>query len=185
MAAALIQTVAQLTYKSDNDKYKSYRARAEEIDSRARALRELLTSAINADADLFEKVMEHQRAARKAPAGSEEQKRHIKGKLDALKPATDLPLAVAGHCLELAALALELLDKGYQLAKGDTRTAAALALAGAEGALAAVDLNLKTYQKTLDDDWSREKRRKTAELWDEAQKIRSRLPALLSPETQS
>jgi formiminotetrahydrofolate cyclodeaminase len=77
------------------------------------------------------------------------------------KTATKLPLRVASDCLEISEFGLELYQKGFQSARGDSGVAAACSLACAQGALFVVQLNLKGF---TNEDWAKECRKNTAGL---------------------
>jgi hypothetical protein len=61
---------------------------------------------------------------------------------EALKRATDLPMAVAVDCLALAEMGIELYDQGFKNARGEASAAALGAVAGGEAALHAARLNV-------------------------------------------
>lgn len=57
--------------------------------------------------------------------------------------AIDVPVSIAGDCVELGAMAIELYETGFRNARGESAAAALSALAAAEAALYAARLNLK------------------------------------------
>lgn len=170
VAAGLIGTVAQIIGRNDKDR--EFHARASEIAETSASIGERLARSITEDARIFQRVIEARRA-RDAADGSEKDDLAEQA-LEALRPAIQLPLEVAAKSLELAGLAKELFDHGLQSASSDARTAIAVALAGAESSLAAVALNLESFEAG---DWASEKREISARMWRELIELRDSLPA--------
>lgn len=174
IAAALVETVAQLT--CSKPKYAEVHPRMRQIQSRARHLRTLLTNAINDDAHAFDRVITARRARDEASTDLQET---LEGKVqEALVPATDVLLRVAEASREVSSLGVELFKSGFKSARGDSRTAVALAVASVEGSLCAVELNLR--RRTADDEWKTQKRNAAKQLWSSAVDVRSKLPQLFS-----
>jgi formiminotetrahydrofolate cyclodeaminase len=172
MSAGLIGMVAQIIGRNEKDAH--LHERAAEIAEGAAKAGEQLARSITADAEIFQRVIKARRAR---DAADEAEKEALAAQaVEALRPAIELPMAVAEACLELARSAKELFDHGMQSASSDARTAVSLALAGAESALAAVALNLEPFEA---DAWAVGKREDAARLWGELLAIRDALPALL------
>ncbi|HEX6037902.1 cyclodeaminase/cyclohydrolase family protein [Longimicrobium sp.] len=170
VAAGLIGMVAQITCR--NEEEPGFRDRATEIAGQAATIGERLTRSIAEDARIFQRVIEARRAR---DAADESEKEALAAKaVEALRPAIELPLEVAEASLALAVLAKELFDHGMRSASSDARTAASLALAGAESSLAAVTLNLEPFES---DAWAVRKREESARIWRQLLALRDSLPA--------
>jgi len=102
-------------------------------------VREELKSAIDADAESYNSVMSAYRKARASAAAD--------GIVDsALKHATEVPMGVAERAREVASIVERLRPITNPSMKSDLTTAAALAEAAIEGALANVDINLESLK---------------------------------------
>ena len=100
---------------------------------------ETLSADIDRDAAAYDAVMQ----AMRLPRETEEQKTTRTAViLSALKGAADVPLEVAEESLAAAEMALLALEKGAPHTASDAGVAMALALAGAEGAVLNVAINL-------------------------------------------
>jgi formiminotetrahydrofolate cyclodeaminase len=114
IAGSLLQAVARYSLKSD--------ARAEGLLSEARERSERLRKAVDEDAAAFQDFWRSRTS-------------------EALTKATEIPLAIARDCAALAAMGLELHEKGFKNARGESAAAAWGALAAAETALYVARLN--------------------------------------------
>ncbi len=65
--------------------------------------------------------------------------------LAALMPATEMPIQIAEHCLQLAEYALRVFDHGFVSARGDSGVAINSALGAVTGCLSIVELNLQSF----------------------------------------
>ena len=137
MAAGLTTMVASM---SRNKKaYAPYERELSEAISRLSQLREELKAAIDADAESYNSVMASYKKARESAAGD--------GLVDAaLKQATSVPLGVAERSREILGIAEALQPITNPNMKSDLNTAAALARAAIEGALANVEINLESLK---------------------------------------
>ena len=107
--------------------------------ARLAVLREELKAAVDADAESYNRVMIAYKAARAAADGD--------AIIDAaLKEATRVPFGVAERAREVGRLAEKLGPLTNPNMKSDLTTAAALARAAAEGALANVEINLSSMK---------------------------------------
>jgi glutamate formiminotransferase len=137
MAAGLASMVA--TMSRGKKAYARYEEQLSDAISRLSRIREELKTAIDADAESFLSVMA---AHKKAKEGSLSD-----GLVDhALQQATDVPLTVAERTREALAIILALGPITSPNKKSDLVTAAALARAGIEGALANAEINLESVQ---------------------------------------
>jgi glutamate formiminotransferase / formiminotetrahydrofolate cyclodeaminase len=152
MAAGLASMVAALS--RGKKAYAQHESKLSEAISRLSQLREELKSAIDADADSFNSVMAAYKKAKDSATGD--------GLVDsALKQATSVPLGVAEGAAELLQIIDSLRPITSPNMKSDLVTAAALARAAIEGALANVEINLESLQ---DKDFVTQTRRRTAAL---------------------
>jgi formiminotetrahydrofolate cyclodeaminase len=115
LAGSLIQAVAKYSLKSD--------ARAEGLLNEARERSERLRKAVDEDAAAFQEFWRSRTS-------------------EALARATEIPIAIARDCAGLAAMGLELHEKGFKNARGESAAAALAALAAGEAALYVARLNL-------------------------------------------
>jgi len=138
MAAGLAVMVASMS--REKKAYAQYERQLSEAISRLGQIREELKTAIDADAEAFNSVM----AAYKKAKGSSD------GELvsAALKQATNVPLGVAERAREVVGIVDSLRPITNPNMKSDLVTAAALAKAAIEGALANVEINLESLKDT-------------------------------------
>jgi glutamate formiminotransferase/formiminotetrahydrofolate cyclodeaminase len=125
MGAALVAMVARLTI--GKKKYASVETQMESILDEAESLRSDLSSAVQADAAAFEKVM----AAYKIPKDDPNRPAAIQG---ATLEAAQVPLQVASQAARVFELALQTAQRGNTNAITDAATGAALARAALSGA---------------------------------------------------
>jgi len=137
MAAALATMVASMSRGK-----KAYLQHERELSAaiaRLSQLREELKAAIDADAESFNVVMKAYKQAKESTDGD--------GIIDAaLKQATSVPLSVAEKAREVAGIAEKLSPITNPNMKSDLTTAAALAQAAIQGALANVEINLESLK---------------------------------------
>ncbi|MFI3138468.1 MAG: cyclodeaminase/cyclohydrolase family protein [Methylococcaceae bacterium] len=141
-AAALISMVCNLTI--GKPKYAEVDADMQALLQQSEALRERLTGMIKADADVFDDVM----AAYGLPKETESEKTSRSAAIqDALKAATEVPLACAKACAETIRLSQIAAEKGNVNVISDAGVAA---MAGF-GALKSAALNVYINTGTLKD----------------------------------
>ncbi len=137
MAAGLATMVASMS--RGKKAYAQFERELSEAISRLSQLREELKASIDADAESYNLVMAAYKKSKEA-AGAD-------GLIDtALKQATSVPLSVAERSREVLGIAEQLLPITNPKMKSDLVTAAALARAAMEGALANVEINLEFLQ---------------------------------------
>ena len=138
MAAALGQMVAGLSRKK-----KSQAAQVDQLSIELDDLRKTadeLAQAIDLDAASYDAVM----AAFKMPQGSAEETNQREAAIQfATKKAAEVPLMVAGKGAELKEKLLQLEKIAAASMKSDLQVARLMAVAGAHGALANVEINLE------------------------------------------
>src|SRR5213083_2602440 len=152
MAAGLATMVASMS--RGKKAYVQYEPELSDAIARLSQLREELKTAIDADANSYNAVMNAYKAAKSSAEGD--------GLIDAaLKQATSVPLSVAERAKEVAEIADKLKPITNPNMKSDLTTASALARAAIEGALANVDINLESLK---DQGFVSEMRRKAGAL---------------------
>ena len=137
MAAGLAAMVASMS--RGKKAYAQYECQLSEAISRLSQLREDLKASIDADAESYQSVMAAYKKAKDSAAAD--------GIVDAaLKQATSVPLSVAEQAREVLQIAESLRPITNPNMKSDLVTAAALARAAIEGALANVEINLESLK---------------------------------------
>ena len=150
MAAGLATMVASMS--RGKKAYAQYEHELSEAISRLSLLREELKAAVDADAESYSSVMSAYKKAKESADAD--------GIVDsALKQATRVPLNVAERAREVLSIVETLRPITNPNMKSDLTTAAALARAATEGALANVEINLESLK---DPEFIAQVRRKTA-----------------------
>jgi formiminotetrahydrofolate cyclodeaminase len=124
LAGSLIQAAARYAIKAaGRGGGSAFLARAEAILEEARERSRRLSRAVDEDAAAFE--------------------RYWRDRTDeALQPAIDVPLGIAGECAALGWLGLELYDRGARSARGEAGTSLLTAVASGEAAVSIARFNL-------------------------------------------
>ncbi len=133
MGAALISMVANLTV--GKKKYEDVDAEMQEFLEQSEALRTRLTGMIQADVEVFDKVMAAYGMARETEVDKEQRSRAIQA---ALREATDVPLACAQLCADVIELCRPVAEKGNLNVISD----AGVAVLAAHAALRSAALNV-------------------------------------------
>src|SRR5437762_8328394 len=137
MAAGLATMVASMS--RGKKAYVQHERELSDGIARLSQLREELKAAIDADAASYDAVMKAYKAAKQSADAD--------GLIDvALKQATSVPLGVAERAREVANITENLKPMTNPNMKSDLITAAALARAAIEGALANVEINLESLK---------------------------------------
>ena len=137
MAAGLATMVASMS--RGKKAYAQFERPLSETISRLSQLREELKASIDADAESYNSVMAAYKKSRETAAAD--------GLIEAaLKQATSIPLNVAERAREVLAISQTLVPITNPNMKSDLTTAAALARAAIEGALANVEINLESLK---------------------------------------
>jgi glutamate formiminotransferase len=137
MAAALANMVASMS--RGKKAYVQYEPQLSQAVSRLAQLREELKASIDADAEAFQAVMAAYKTSKEGADGA--------GLIDsALKQATGIPLQVAERAREVLGIAESLRPITSPNMSSDLTTAAALARASVEGALANVQINVESLK---------------------------------------
>jgi formiminotetrahydrofolate cyclodeaminase len=133
MGAALVSMVANFTIGKKG--YESVNAEMETVLARAEQYRQRFVELIQADVDVFNQVM----AAYGLPKDTDAAREHRSEAIQqALKAATDVPLACATLCIEVIELSRQVAEKGNTNVISD----AGVAVLAAEAALGSAALNI-------------------------------------------
>ena len=141
LAAALAAMVARLTL--GRERYAEYEVEMKMILDQAERLRHQLLALVDADTVAYQDLM----AAYGLPKRNEEAIEHRRSAIqEALRHATDIPLATAEASLQVLNLAVQACEHGNKHAVGDAVVAALLAHAAILGAIHDVRINLQGLQ---------------------------------------
>lgn len=172
MAGALVAMVGTLTQsktKPEGDEFDGM----EVLIEQGHAIAQTLSEAVDRDSQAFDAVM----AAYKLPKTTDEEKaKRSQAIQDATKGAAEVPLEVAHECLAAAELALVALERGNANCASDAGVAGILALAGLEGAILNVAINLGGIK---DAEWANEKRAECEKLLERRRELRESFQTLL------
>ena len=146
LSAKLIHTVISLTNDPKRrNRYKNC------IDDLLKADAEIqnriyprLERLFHEDSAQFDKVI-NLRRLNETETNSLEKKRLSKEALEALIPATEIPLEIAELCEELASFGLLVFDQGFKSARGDSGVALTGAISAVAGCLSIIQLNLLSF----------------------------------------
>jgi glutamate formiminotransferase/formiminotetrahydrofolate cyclodeaminase len=171
MGAALAEMVSALTLSKE--KYAASHEAVRQIAEAAQLARTEFVRLAREDSDAYDGVM----AARRLPKDTDEQKA-VRTRQVALanRHASEVPMRTARAAARLLAALPELAEKGNSNAVSDVGGAALLLDACVEGALLNVGINLSGIE---DPRLVAEMQRETAVLQEEAQRLRSRVVAIV------
>ncbi|MEB3283870.1 MAG: cyclodeaminase/cyclohydrolase family protein [Candidatus Sericytochromatia bacterium] len=141
LAAALGEMVGALTLGKKG--YESHQGEIETLRAEARVLTRRLLAAAEEDAEAYQGVM----AAMGLPKDTDQAKATRREAMQsAFIGATEPPLQAARTCLAVGRLGLRMLIIGNRNASSDAAVATLLAIAGGEGSLLNVAINLSSIQ---------------------------------------
>lgn len=141
LGANLVSMVCRLTIGKQG--YEAHADEASDVLKRSEGLSRSLLERIDLDTEAFNEVM----ATFKLPKADDEQKAARAAAIqDGYKSAIQSPLAIARECVEVLQLATSLLGKSNTNALSDLGVAGQQALAGLEGALMNVKINLPSIK---------------------------------------
>jgi|AntRauTorckE6833_2_1112554.scaffolds.fasta_scaffold04599_6 formiminotetrahydrofolate cyclodeaminase/Zn-dependent peptidase ImmA (M78 family) len=173
IACKMTQTVIKLTLEPKRyNKYKDVQSDFKIIkDEIQNTIEPILKEALQDDAIVFDKVInarvernDEKNLMRRLP---------LEGKALAYqKDATEIPIKIAEECIKLAHYAIEVFDKGFHSARGDSAVAISSALSGASGAVSIIHLNLISYSG---EEWAMSKIQEVNILNDEVIDLQKRL----------
>ena len=152
MGAALISMVANLTV--GKKKYEDVEAEMQGFLEQSETVRTRLTGMIQADVDVFDKVMAAYGMARETEADKEQRSQAIQA---ALKEATDVPLACAQLCADVIELCRPVAEKGNINVISDAGVAVLAAHAALRSAALNVYINIGGIR---DEEFVNDRRRK-------------------------
>ena len=152
MGAALLSMVANLTV--GKKKYEDVEAEMQGFLEQSEALRTRLIGMIQADVDVFDKVMMAYGMARETEADKEQRSQAIQA---ALKEATDVPLACAQLCADVIELCRPVAEKGNLNVISDAGVAVLAAHAALRSAALNVYINIGGIR---DEEFVNDRRRK-------------------------
>jgi formiminotetrahydrofolate cyclodeaminase len=159
LACKLSLTVIKLTKEKED--YIAVEPQMNFIEAQIQnTLEPALFDAFQRDSDEFDKVIAV-RIQRNEEIDPQKRKQLDDQARELLRPATEVPVQICELCHSVCQHALSLFDLGFKSARGDSGTAATLALAGASGALFTCYLNLKEFRSG---NWAKETRRRCDEL---------------------
>jgi formiminotetrahydrofolate cyclodeaminase len=169
LGAALVEMVTALTLS--REKFAEAHPAMRVIAEAASAARAEMLVLAREDALSYEAVV----AARRLPKGTEEEKTaRSRAIAEANRVATEVPMRTARAAVRLLAALPELVEKGNPSAASDAGTAALLLEATTAAALLNVGINLPGVQ---DPAFMAQMNRETADLQEEAQRLRSKVLA--------
>lgn len=172
MAGALVSMVGTLTQGKQMPAADEFDG-MEILIEQGHAIAHTLSEAVDRDSQAFDAVM----AAFKLPKASDEEKAlRSRAIQEATKGAAEVPLEVAHECLAAAELALVALERGNSNCASDAGVAGILAVAGLEGAILNVAINLGSIK---DADWVAAKRADCEQLLLRRRELRLALQTLL------
>ena len=137
MGAALVSMVCNLTI--GKEKYADVEEELKGVLDQAESLRARLTNMIQADVEVFNRVM----ASYRLPKGTDEEKAARSAEIqEALKAATDVPLECAKACAEVIALSRTAAEKGNLNVISDAGVAVMAGYAALKSAALNVNINI-------------------------------------------
>jgi formiminotetrahydrofolate cyclodeaminase len=171
MGASLAEMVSRLTLSKE--KYAASHAAVRPIADAAFSARAEFLRLAREDAEAYDGVV----AARRLPKESDDEKSaRARALAEANRRATEVPMRTARSAARLLAALPELAEKGNPNAASDVGAAALLLEACVEAALLNVGINLSGI---ADASFVADMQRETAELQEEAQRLRDRVVAMV------
>ncbi|MDB5986766.1 MAG: Formiminotetrahydrofolate cyclodeaminase [Nevskia sp.] len=160
LSSQLMRTVIELTNDPKRrTRYASHLPRLLEIKSRIENhIYPALETLLQADSVQFDKVIKLRQACEEE-VDAESKRELATAALQALILATEIPVEIANHSIELAGFATFVFDNGFRSARGDAGVALHAAVSAVAGCVSIVDLNLLSFGS---DQWTTEIRSKLA-----------------------
>ncbi len=128
-----------------------------------------LEELVQKDNDVFAEAMAARMKLQSAKTGRRSLAQLASGRLRA---ATELPIAIADHCLEVARLGMQMFDIGYSAARGDAGAGISAAIAGATTALCVVYQNMTKFRRGR---WASKVLRRCEEIWQRIEALQTQL----------
>jgi formiminotetrahydrofolate cyclodeaminase len=153
----LLQTVVTISRRKNltADEPSFYAVDATKIDG----LERKLSDALDEDSRRYQNYWKEKKASERLPEKSIERRRAVERTRKAYQKATDSALHIASVCVDLAREAMMIYDNGFEDVRGNSLVGITSAIAGAEGSIGIVYLNLASFTKS---EWA-EATRKNAE----------------------
>lgn len=155
LSSHLLVTVVSITLEPDKIKY--YREIEKQLNSYKKTLENniipRLEELFEEDSIQFDKVIKF-RGLRDYASDSTEKHYHEKRHLKQLKLVTEIPIEIAGLCIDISKIADFVFSNGFQSARGDTCVAQSNSLAAIQGCISIIDLNLLSF---IADAWTDKK----------------------------
>jgi methenyltetrahydrofolate cyclohydrolase len=167
LGASLASMVASLTI--GKEKFKDQEEKMQDALKKARELKDQLKYLIDEDTESFNRVM----AAFRMPKSTDEEKKARSQAIqEAVKHAAQIPMQVAEASLEVLKLTQIMVDEGNPNALSDGGVGALMALAGIQGALFNVKINLGSIK---DQEFIVEMEKKTESILNESSDLRDNI----------
>jgi len=141
LAAALVSMVCNLTIGKKG--YEDVQEPMADLLRKSEAIRNELPQLLEADTQVYGKVMAAYRQPRKTPEQKRARNIAMQG---ALKEATEVPLSIAQRCAQVVELSLPAAEMGNQWAVSDAGVGVLLADASMRAALLNVYINLSSIK---------------------------------------
>jgi len=141
LAAALVSMVCNLTIGKKG--YEDVQEPMADLLRKSEAIRNELPQLLEADTQVYGKVMAAYRQPRKTPEQKRARNIAMQG---ALKEATEVPLSIAERCAQVVELSLPAAEMGNQWAVSDAGVGVLLADASMRAALLNVYINLSSIK---------------------------------------
>jgi len=141
LAAALVSMVCNLTIGKKG--YEDVQEPVADLLRKSEAIRNELPQLLEADTQVYGKVMAAYRQPRKTPEQKRARNIAMQG---ALKEATEVPLSIAERCAQVVELSLPAAEMGNQWAVSDAGVGVLLADASMRAALLNVYINLSSIK---------------------------------------
>lgn len=141
LAAALVSMVCNLTIGKKG--YEDVQEPMADLLRKSEAIRDELPQLLEADTQVYGKVMAAYRQPRKTPEQKRARNIAMQG---ALKEATEVPLSIAQRCAQVVELSLPAAEMGNQWAVSDAGVGVLLADASMRAALLNVYINLSSIK---------------------------------------
>ncbi|MBC7234401.1 MAG: cyclodeaminase/cyclohydrolase family protein [Chloroflexi bacterium] len=171
LGAALVSMVCNLTIGKKG--YEEVSERLSQVLADAEALRQELPQLLEADTQVYGRVMEAYRLPRKTPEQKQAREEAMQA---ALIEAAKVPLTIAERCARIVDLALPAAELGNQWAVSDAGVGALLAEACMHAALLNVYINLASIR---DQEFVQETKRRIEQITAGKTEVKNRVLALV------
>ena len=165
ISAHLLRTVISLTCdRNRNGQYTQDIPALKKIDADVEErLLPALEQLFQLDSEQFDRVFKCRTERNRLATEPGRYKQAVDAALEALMPATEMPIEIGKCCADLASHALTVFDLGFRAARGDSGVAINSAIGALAGCLAIVELNLLSFSPS---GWVEDIRKQRTELRD-------------------